>query len=81
MLVHDGILFELDNMEQAAQATDIMRAAGREVCNGLEIGVDEDQRLERGTRYQDKRPVAKAMWATIMGVLRDIGAIPRRASA
>jgi DNA polymerase-1 len=81
MLVHDGILFELDNQEQVAQATDIMRVAGREVCNGLEIGVDVDQRLEHGARYQDKRPVAKKMWATIMDVLQDIGAIPRRASA
>jgi hypothetical protein len=59
MLVHDGILFELDNMEQVEQAMEIMRAAGREVCNGLEIGVDIDQMLRGGARYQDKRPVAK----------------------
>jgi DNA polymerase I len=81
MLVHDGILFELENEEQVAGAKDIMRAAGREVCNGLEIGVDVDQRLERGERYRDKRPVAKKMWVTIMDVLQDIGAIPKRTSA
>ena len=39
-----------------------MRAAGREVCDGFEIGVDVDQRLEPGARYRDKRPVAKKMW-------------------
>jgi hypothetical protein len=81
MLVHDGILFELDNKEQVAQAMDIMRVAGRETCNGLEIGVDIDQMLEHGARYRDKRPVAKAMWATIMDVLQDIGAIQRKISA
>jgi DNA polymerase I len=81
MLVHDGILFELDNKEQVAQAMDIMRAAGRETCNGLEIGVDVDQMLEHGARYQDKRPVAEKMWDTVMDALRDVGAIPRRASA
>ena len=54
-----------------------MKAAGRDVCNGFEIGVDVDQRLEHGARYQDKRPVAKKMWATIMRVLADVRAIPK----
>ena len=57
-----------------------MRAAGRDVCDGLEIGVDVDQRLERGARYRDKRPVAQKMWATIMDTLEAIGAMPRRAT-
>ena len=48
MLVHDGILLELDNEEQIDQAIDIMRWAGREVCNGFEIGVDIDQKLIGG---------------------------------
>ena len=78
MLVHDGILFELENQEQVAQAVDIMRSAGRDVCHGLEVGVDVDQRLEHGARYQDKRPMAKKMWATIMHALQAIKAIPTR---
>ena len=63
MLVHDGILFELDSLEQVALAKDIMRTAGREVCDGFEIGVDEDQILLGGARYSDKRDVAQSMWA------------------
>jgi hypothetical protein len=73
MLIHDGILIEAHNEVQIAQAIEIMKAAGRDVCNGFEIGVDVDQRLERGARYQDKRPVAQRMWQTIMNVLREIG--------
>jgi hypothetical protein len=57
-----------------------MRAAGRDVCNGLEIGVDVDQLLVGGARYSDKRPVAKKMWGTIMGALQAVGAMPRAAS-
>jgi DNA polymerase-1 len=74
MLIHDGILFELDNDEQVEHAKEIMRTAGRDVCNGFEIGVDEDQKLLHGARYQDKRNVAKAMWDTIMETLKEIGA-------
>ena len=77
MLVHDGILLEVSDKEQIAQAMDIMRAAGRDVCNGLEIGVDVDQMLEHGARYRDKRPVAKKMWGTMMRSLQEIGAIPK----
>jgi DNA polymerase I-like protein with 3'-5' exonuclease and polymerase domains len=77
MLVHDGILFELDNQEKIEQAIEIMRWAGREVCNGFEIGVDIDQKLVGGARYQDKRPVAQKMWATIMETLEAVRAIPR----
>ena len=60
MLVHDGILLELQNDEQVEQAIEIMRIAGTEVCGGLEIGVDIDfdQRVH-GRRYRDKRDVAK----------------------
>ena len=76
MLIHDGILLEVRGEEEIAQAIEIMKKAGSDVCNGLEIGVDLDQRLEGGARYQDKRPMAKAMWRTIMGVLREIGAMP-----
>jgi DNA polymerase I len=81
MLVHDGILLEVQNKEQIAQAIEIMRGAGRDVCNGFEIDVDVDQMLEHGARYRDKRPVAQAMWETIMDVLRAIGALPRKDSA
>jgi hypothetical protein len=75
MLIHDGILIEVRDQEQIEQAMDIMRTAGRDVCNGFEIGVDTDQRLEHGARYRDKRDVAKEMWATIMHTLQTIGAI------
>jgi hypothetical protein len=53
-----------------------MKAAGRDVCNGLEIGVDVDQLLENGARYQDKRPMARAMWETMMRTLERVRAIP-----
>ena len=79
MLVHDGILFELENREQVELAKDIMRTAGREICDGFEIGVDEDQILLGGARYSDKRDVAKKMWATIMSALEAVRAIPRSA--
>jgi hypothetical protein len=79
MLVHDGILFEITDREQIEHAKEIMRQAGREVCNGLTIDVDVDQLLLGGARYTDKRPMAKKMWATIMSVLEAIGALPRRA--
>jgi DNA polymerase I len=80
MLVHDGILLEVRNNEEIEHAKYIMREAGRAVCNGLEIGVDVDQKLERGARYQDKRQVAKKMWATVMSTLQAIGAMPKRAA-
>ena len=76
MLVHDGILFELDTDEQVQHAIEIMQKAGTEVCRGLEIGVDEDQKLIGGARYRDKRDVAKKIWATIMNTLVEIGALP-----
>jgi len=81
MLIHDGILLELDNTEQIEQAKEIMAAAGAEVGDGFEIGVDEEQRLEHGARFRDKRPVARALWGTMMDVLADVGAIERGAVA
>jgi len=80
MLVHDGILLELQSEEQVRYAIEIMRIAGTEVCGGLEIGVDIDQKLAGGARYRDKRPVAQKMWATVMGVLQELGAIPEAAT-
>jgi DNA polymerase I len=81
MLIHDGILLEAHNQEEIDQAIDIMRVSGREVCRGLEIGVDIDQRLENGARYRDKRPVAQKMWATMMETLQEIGALQRGQAA
>ena len=80
MLIHDGLLLEVRDRDQIAQAIEIMKAAGRDVCDGLEIGVDVDQLLKNGARYQDKRPVAKQMWATMMRVLTDVRAIPKEQS-
>jgi hypothetical protein len=79
MLIHDGILLEVDNQEQIAQAIEIMRAAGRDVCDGFEIGVDIDQKLVGGARYRDKRPVAQRMWESIIRALRAVGALPTEA--
>jgi hypothetical protein len=75
MLIHDGILLETQDRQQIAQAIDIMRGAGRDVCGGVEIGVDIDQLLEHGRRYRDKRPVAQKLWNTVMDVLEKIGAL------
>jgi DNA polymerase I len=81
MLIHDGFLFEETDPEKIEISIEIMRAAGRDVCDGLiEIGVDIDQRLEHGARYRDKRPMAQKMWATMIGTLQAIGALPRRAA-
>ena len=77
MLVHDGILFELDNEEQAQHAIEIMRRAGADVCDGFEIGVDVDQKLIGGARYRDKRPVALSMWNAIIETLQGVGALPK----
>jgi DNA polymerase-1 len=78
MLIHDGILFEESDREKIEHAKEIMRSAGRDVYNGLEIGVDVDQLLENGARYRDKRPMAQQMWATIMDALQAINAVPRK---
>jgi DNA polymerase I-like protein with 3'-5' exonuclease and polymerase domains len=77
MLIHDGILLEETELEKIEHAKEIMRGAGRDVCNGLEIGVDIDQLLRNGARYADKRPVAQEMWQTIMTALRTVKAIPQ----
>jgi hypothetical protein len=77
MLVHDGILIEVNDEEQIAHAKLIMRNAARKVCNGFEVGVDVDQQLAPGAHYRDRRPVAKAMWETIMSALQEVGAMPK----
>ena len=74
MLIHDGILFEESDQEKIDHAREIMIQAGRDTCNGLEIGADVDQLLKGGRRYHDKREKAVEMWATIMGALRAVGA-------
>jgi DNA polymerase-1 len=78
MLIHDGILFEESDTEKVEHAMEIMRQVGCDVCNGLEIGVDIDQKLVGGARYRDKRPMAQKMWATIMNTLHTIGVLPWR---
>jgi DNA polymerase I len=78
MLVHDGILLELQNQEQVEQARAIMQAAGTEVCRGLVIDVEtEFDTRKHGSRFVDKRPVAIKMWNVVMGVLQEIGALPK----
>lgn len=73
----------LADLQRALCAPSESSAPGRAkatttVCGGFEIGVDVDQLLEHGARYRDKRPVAKAMWQTIMDVLQEVGAIDER---
>jgi hypothetical protein len=81
MLIHDGILLEETNLERIEHAREIMLQAGRDICDGFEIGVDTDQLLQGGARYYDKRPMAKQMWATIMRTLEAVGALPVRGAA
>jgi DNA polymerase I-like protein with 3'-5' exonuclease and polymerase domains len=81
MLIHDGILFEASDQEQVEHAKEIMRAAGRDTCEGFEIGVDVDQMLVNGARYRDKRPIAGKMWKTIMSALQAAKAVPEQAVA
>jgi DNA polymerase I len=79
MLVHDGILFEETDREKLEHAREIMLKAGRDICNGFEIGVDVDQMLIGGARYRDKRPMAQKMWNTVISTLEALGALPRSA--
>lgn len=81
MLVHDAVLLEVDNRQQIEAAKEIMRGAGRDVCHGLDIGVDADQTLVDGARYQDKREDSKRLWDTVMRTLQAVRAVPRRAVA
>ena len=81
MLIHDGILIEATSREQIEHAQEIMRTAGRNTCDGLEIGVDVDQMLETGARYRDKRLIARKMWDTIMHALQTVKAVPAGATA
>ena len=78
MLVHDGILFEETDPGRIEHAKEIMLQAGRDVCDGFEIGVSVDQLLKGGARYTDKRPMSKKMWATITNALKAVGALPER---
>jgi DNA polymerase I-like protein with 3'-5' exonuclease and polymerase domains len=79
MLIHDGILFEVSHRDQTELIIEIMKKAGRTVCDGFEVGVDIDQELVGGARYRDKRPVAQQMWTTIMNTLVAIGTLSRSA--
>ena len=78
MLVHDGILFEETEREKIEHAKEIMRQAGREICDGLTIDAEVDQMLENGARYHDRRPMAQQMWQTVMRALDAVGATPKR---
>lgn len=78
MLIHDGILLEETDLGRIEHAREIMLQAGRDVCDGFEIGVDTDQLLQGGARYYDKRPIAKQMWSTIMRALEAVGALSMR---
>jgi DNA polymerase-1 len=83
MLVHDGILFGEKDVRRIPEAIEIMRVAGRELCEGINVGVDVSwSSIDGGDqRFRDKRPMAKAMWGTIEDVLRAIGALRRENAA
>ena len=78
MLVHDGILLEVDNEEQVLQAQEVMRWAGRQICNGLDVGASVDKLLKPGERFLDKRAMAVKMWSTVEQTLEAIGVRARR---
>ena len=74
MLIHDGILFEERDPERLTQAKEIMLQAGRDVCGGFEIGVDNGiEPLKAGERYADQRSMAIRLWSTMMDALEKIG--------
>ena len=50
--------------------------AGRDVCDGLEIGVDADQRFTMGRDTATSGRWRQKMWATMMRTLQEIGALP-----
>ena len=76
MIIHDALLLEEDNIEQIMHAKEIMMAVGREVCDGLEIGVDGDGAdellMNDRRRYADKRPDAVRLWDVVMRTLKEI---------
>ncbi len=89
----DGILFEESDLEKLALAREIMLQAGRDTCDGFEIGVDYSaigfdpmtgkitkKIIGPGERYRDKRKMAQKLWATVMDALKDIGALPQEAA-
>jgi hypothetical protein len=78
MLIHDGILLELDNEEQVLLAQEVMRWAGRQVCGGLDVGAGIDKLLKPGERFLDKRATAAKMWSTVERTLESIGVRERR---
>jgi DNA polymerase I len=82
MLVHDAILLEVDNLEQIAHAKQIMQQAGRDVCHGLDVGVDgDDKPLMSGMHYADQREDAKRLWGVMVQTLDMVRTAPRRAVA
>lgn len=80
MLIHDGVLFQEADAERIPEAIDIMRAVGRELCNGIDVGADVVwSTVKTGSqRFADKRPKAISMWRTIEDTLRAIGAISKK---
>jgi hypothetical protein len=78
MLIHDGILFELDRHEQIEEVKAIMAAGAARCLNGFPVRVGVEQHLEHGARYRDKRDMSKKLWATIMDVLGAVGALDNR---
>jgi hypothetical protein len=71
MLVHD--IDRCRRQRSPARCRDHAPNWYPEVCK-LSVDVTSDQ---KGQRFIDKRDVAKAMWAVIMDVLREIGALPK----
>jgi DNA polymerase I len=69
MLIHDGILFEEHDPEKIEHAKQIMLQAGRQVCDGLEIGAGGGPAVESpagpvlkqfiGTYISDGNPTLK----------------------
>ena len=60
-----SILLEVDHEEEVERAREIMCWAGRQICDGLEVGANVDKLLRPGERFLDKRPMATALWGTV----------------
>ena len=79
MLVHDGILLELDSEEQVQHAIEIMRKAGTEVCGGLEDRRRRRSEADRRGALPRQAACGEADLAGSGYVLGEIGALPMTA--
>jgi hypothetical protein len=78
MSAHDAFLLEETDPRRIEEAEQIMRDVASRTC-GFPVDAARDQFLRPGEHYADKRPKAREVWATIMEVLAEIGALEKAA--